>query len=207
MVFYKKQSQELEIEENEIFYWVMMNQVFKILSPFEIDEDADFPKKDELGGVILKLIGGGAVYFKIQHEIPSESEVESIYEVCRFLKKSYGEYVEACIICEPDIEIRNIDLADEEGIDVNYVSARMNDGDASLEVLTKKLENKERFTVSDHMLRIILPFMGRKDEKEFRLNYSRFLTLYSQNKKEMPRAYMLTKEMLAASGAVFGIIV
>lgn len=207
MIFYKKQSNELEIEEDEIFYWVMMNHVFKIVSPFEIDEDADFPKKDELGGVILKFIGGGAAYFRIQMDMPSDSEVESIYEVCRFLKQSIGGYVEACIICEPDIEIRDINLFDDEGIQVNFVSARLNDGDASLELLTKKLENKERFTVNDHLLRIVLPFMGRKNEKEFRFNYSRFLSLYSQNKKELPSAYMITKDMLSTSNITFGIIV
>ena len=207
MVFYANQSPEIEIEEDEIFYWVIMNHVFKVFSPFEVDDELDFPNKDELGGTILKFIGGGAAYFRIQREMPSDSEVESIYEICRFLKESLGEYVEACIMCEPDIEIRSIDLHDEEDIQVNFVSARLNDGDASLEILTKKLENKERFTVNDHILRITIPFMGRKDEKEFRFNYSRFLSLYSQNKKELPSAYMLTKDMLAAARVDFGIIV
>ena len=66
-----------------------------------------------------------------------------------------------------------------------------------LDILTKKLENRQRFTIKDHVLRIVLPFMGRSDEKEFRLNYDRFLSLYSQNKRELPNAYMLTKDMLS----------
>lgn len=195
MMFYKKKSPELELEEDEIFYWVMMNEVFNIYSPFEI-EDVDFPKKDEIGGVVLKLVGGGAVYFKIQHEMPSDEEVKSVYEACQFLKESFGDYIRACIICEPHIEIRDIDVLGDESIVMNYASARSSNGDAALEILTKKLENKQRFTASDHVLRIILPFMGRDDDKEFRSDYSRFLSLYSQNKKELPRAYILTKDML-----------
>ena len=195
MAFYKKQNPELELDEDEIFYWIMMNEVFGIYSPFEI-EDVDFPKKDELGGVVLKFVGGGASYFKIQNEMPSDDEVKAVYEVCQFLKDSFGDYIRACIICEPDIEIRDINVLGDENISLNYVSARSSNGDAALEILTKKLENKQRFTLSDHVLRIVLPFMGRRNDKEFRSNYSRFISLYSQNKKELPKAYMLTKDML-----------
>ena len=80
---------------------------------------------------------------------------------------------------------------------MNYVSTRKSNGDAALEILIKKLENRQRFTLSDHVLRIILPFMGRVDDKEFLLNYEKFLSLYSQNKKELPNAYLLTKDMLS----------
>ncbi|WP_298524709.1 hypothetical protein [uncultured Methanobrevibacter sp.] len=196
MMFYKKKSSQQELEEDEIFYWIMMNEVFGIYSPFEIDKDMDFPNKEEIGGVILKFIGGGAAYFKIQREMPSDDEVKSVYETCQFLQESFGDYICACIICEPDIEIRDINVLGDENIHMDYVSARNSKGDIALEILTKKLENRQRFTVKDHVLRIILPFMGRSDEKEFHLNYDKFLSLYTQNKKELPNAYMLTKDML-----------
>ncbi len=199
MMFYKKKSSELELEENEIFYWVVMNEIFGIYSPFEICEDIDFPNKEEIGGIVLKFIGGGAAYFKIQRKMPSDEEVKSVYETCQFLKESFGDYICACIVCEPDIKIQNINVLGDENIHIRYVSARKNNGDAALEILTKKLENKQRFTLSDHILRIILPFMGRVDDKEFRLNYDKFLSLYSKNKKELPNAYLLTKEMLYGS--------
>ena len=73
------------------FFEIMMGQVLKVNSPFEVDRTIDFPHKEELGGVVMKFIGGGSAYFKLQKEMPSEEEVKSVFEVCQFLKESFGD--------------------------------------------------------------------------------------------------------------------
>lgn len=174
--------------EDEFFYSVIMRQTFNIFSPFEIERDIDFPKKDELGGVVLKFIGGGAAYFKIQREMPSDDEVQSIFEVGKFLQESFGEYVELCILCTPDIEIRDIKTLGDELMGTDFVSARKNDGDEVLDLLIEKLENKEDFTMDNHVQKVLLPFMGRKNNDEFESKYSIFIDLFSSSGMESPDA-------------------
>lgn len=186
---------EIDEAEKEFFYWAIMSQIFRVFSPFEIDEEFEFPKKSEIGGVILKFIGGGAAYFNIQREMPSDDEVKAIYDVCQFLKESFGEFVMACIVCEPHIEIRDINVLDYEDIRMDFVSARSNDANDAMGILMKKLENKDKFTINEHVLRILIPFMGRKDNDKFCREYSKFLSSYSRNKKELPDLYGLTEDM------------
>lgn len=172
--------------EEEFFYNVMMSHGFNIHSPFEVRHDIDFPKKDELGGVVLKFIGGGAAYFKIQTEMPSPEEVQSIFEVGLFLQESFGDYVVLSILCTPDIEIRDIEVISNDYFSTDFLSLRKVDGIGVLDSLIGKLENDEDFTIDDHILRIFLPFVGRKSEEEFESKYSKFLDLYAKSGLETP---------------------
>ena len=185
-------------DEVEIYFEIMMRDIFNVFSPFEII-DMDFPKKDEFGGVVLKFIGGGAAYFKLQNEMPSEEEVKGIYKICQFLKESFGDYVIARIMCQPHIEIRDIDVSYDDTIDVCYVSVRLNDGDKTLEELYEKLKNKERFTIQEHIQRFILPFMGRKNRGKFKTKYSKFISLLAERKTELPNHYKLTEDVFKNS--------
>lgn len=183
-------------EEEEIYLEIMMGDVLNVFSPFEVDKDMDFPKKDELGGIVLKFIGGGAAYFKLQKEMPSDEEVKDVYNVCQFLKESLGDYVAARIMCQPHIEIRGIDVSHDDSIDVCYVSVRLNDGDKVLEKLCEKLKNKEGFTYHDNIQRFILPFMGRKNRGEFKNKYSKFISQLDDAKRELPNEYRLTRDVV-----------
>ena len=168
----KDNLDKISAEEEEFFYNVMMSPGFNIHSPFEVGKDIDFPKKDELGGVVLKFIGGGAAYFKIQTEMPSQEEVQSIFEVGLFLQESFGDYVVLNILCMPDIEIRDIKVISNEHFGTDFLSLRKLDGIEVLDSLIDKLENNTDFTIDDHILRIFLPFAGRKNEDEFECKYS-----------------------------------
>ena len=77
--------------EDEFFYNTMASQVFSLFSPFEVDREMDFPKKEELGGVVLKFIGAGAMYFKIQRQMPTPEEVRSLFEIGQYLQESFGK--------------------------------------------------------------------------------------------------------------------
>lgn len=187
----EKMLNELDIKEKEFFAWELLNNSFGIFAPFELDENVDFPKKDELGGVVLKFIGGGAAYLKIQTEMPSEDEVESIHDVGRFLKDSFGEYVVIVVLCTPDIEIHDINVDDFEDMYVDFASARKSNGDLTLEILCEKLKNNEEFTEADHYMRFLLPFMGRRDNDEFDIKYNQFLELLDKSDMELPSEYNL----------------
>lgn len=182
--------------EDEFFYNVIMNKVFNMFSPFEIDRNVDFPKKDVLGGVVLKYVGGGAAYFKIQREMPSDEELKEIFEIGKFLKENFGEYVTLSILCTPDIEIRNIDLSVFEDMAVDFLSIRKNEGDSILDSLMSKLKNNEEFTVEDHINRIIVPFMGRNDEVEFQLKYAEFTNLFNEMGVKQPAVSDLNKSRI-----------
>lgn len=185
-------------EEEDLYFEIVMRDMLGVFSPFEIDRDVDFPKKDELGGVVLKFIGGGAAYFKLQKEMPSVDEVKSICDVCKFLKESFGEYVVARIMCQPNIEIKDIDISDFDDIDVCFVSVRLNDGDKILEDLSEKLKTKKGFSPTDHILRLMLPFLGRRDNEKFILNYCEFISLLMECKKELPDQYRLSKDAFSS---------
>jgi hypothetical protein len=172
--------------EEEFFYNVMMSPGFNIHSPFEVRKDIDFPNKEELGGVVLKFIGGGAAYFKIQKEMPSQEEVQSIFEVGQFLQESFGDYVALCILCTLDIEIRDIEVLYNDYFSTDFLSLRKLDGIEVLDSLIDKLENNKDFTIDDHILRIFLPFAGRINEDEFECKCSKFLDLYARSGLETP---------------------
>lgn len=182
--------------EDEFFYNVIMKNAFNVFSPFEIDRNVDFPKKDTLGGVVLKYVGGGAAYFKIQRVMPSDEELKEIFEIGKFLKENFGEYVTLSILCTPDIEIRNIDLSVFEDMAVDFLSIRKNEGDSVLDSLMSKLKSDEEFTVEDHINRIIVPFMGRNDEEEFQLKYTEFTNLFNEKGIKQPSVSDLNKSRI-----------
>ena len=181
-------------EEEKVYFEVMMRDIFGVFSPFEIDKSIDFPKKDKYGGVVFKFIGGGAAYFKLQKEMLSDEEIKDVCEICQFLKENFGEYVVARIMCQPHIEIRDIDLSRDD-LDICYISVRLNDGDEVLEKLCEKLKNKEKFKLEDHLQRFIVPFMSRKNKDKFKSKYSKFISLLSESKKEYPEKYRLTEDV------------
>lgn len=183
---FKDKLDKAGADENEFFYNVMMTQGFNIHSPFEVRKDIDFPKKDELGGVVLKFIGGGAAYFKIQSQMPSEDEVQSIFEVGQFLQESFGDYVVLSILCTPDIEIRDIGVLYNNYFETEFLSLRKNDGIEILDSFIDKLENDREFTIDDHILRIFLPFTGRNNEEEFECKYLKFLDLFAKSDLKEP---------------------
>ena len=163
-----------------------MRNTFGIFSPFQLDENVDFPKKDELGGIVLKFIGGGATYLKMQTEMPSKDEVEDIHNVGRFLRETFGQYVLVNVLCTPDIEIHDINVDDFVDVHTDFVSLRKSRGDLVLEILTNKLERGMEFTEQDHYWRLLLPYMGRKDENKFKERYSQFLELFDKANLEVP---------------------
>ena len=183
MFNYEKSTYNITNNDDENYYWTLMNMAFGIFSPFEVT-DIDFPKKDELGGAILKYIGSGAAYFKVQREKPSAYEVKSVQEVCLFLKEKFGGYITANMICEPHIEIHDIDVSQTNYL--TYTSIRKTNGDKVLKSLTEKLENNEKFTIDDHIQRYLVPFTSRKNNDEFQKNYDRFEALFKEKNIEFP---------------------
>lgn len=186
MFKYEKEDYAVNDCEDQLYYEMMFGNVCGVYSPFEIDNDVEYPYKEKLGGIILKFIGGGAGFFKIQREMPSEDEVQEIFEVCKFLQKSFGQYVVAHIICEPHIEIRDIEVLGDENISMTFSSSRKNDGDKLLDVLIKKLEMGKKFTIDDFLLKFTLPFMSRQNNNEFQSKFNRLVDLYNKSGIEVP---------------------
>ena len=81
----------------------------------------------------------------------------------------------------------------EENINITYISSRKNDGDEILLKLSEKLENNEEFTIDDYISKFTVPFMSRKDEDEFRENYSKFIEKYRKSEMELPTVKDLLK--------------
>lgn len=192
MFEYEKENYEVNSEQDKSYYELMFCKVYGVYSPFDVDCDVEFPKKDQLGGTVLKFIGGGAAYFKIQRQMPSKEEVNDIYEVCKFLQK-FGEYVVAIIHCEPHIEIRDIEVPGSENISIHFVSSRKNNGDRAVDDLIKKLENDVKFTVDDHLQKWMLPFMSRKDEREFQSKYLILSKLFKEKNLKSPSVDQLSR--------------
>ena len=186
MFNYKKTSYEVMNYEDQLYYVVLLNCFGRIFSPFEVCPEIDFPNKEKLGGIVARFIGGGALYFKVQREMPTKEELNSVIEVSEFLKENYGEYVVVRVMCEPHIEIRNINLEGFSEIDVSYVSSRKNNADELINNLISKLKNNEIWSVEDHILRFNLPFMSRRDEDDFKSKFAIFLQLLDENPIELP---------------------
>ena len=186
MFKYEKETYDVNDEEDQSYYELMFCKVYGIYSPLDMDSEVEFPKKDELGGIVFKFLGGGAAYFKIQRKMPSKKEVNDIFDVCKFLQKSFGEYVVAIIHCEPHIEIREIEVPGTKNIDIHFVSSRKNDGDKVVGDLIKKLEKDEEFTVDDYIQKLMVPFMSRKDDDEFQSKYLKLSMLFKEKELKLP---------------------
>ena len=197
MFEYEKENYEVNSEEDKSYYELMFCKVYGVYSPFDVNCDVEFPKKGQLGGTVLKFIGGGAAYFKIQRKMPSKEEVNDIFEVCKFLQKSFGDYVVAIIHCEPHIEIRDIEVPGSENISIHFVSSRKNNGERVVDDLIKKLENDEKFTVDDYLQKWMLPFMSRKDEREFQSKYLRLSKLFKEKNLKSPSVDQLSRSNMS----------
>ena len=198
MFKFEKEYYEVKDDEDKIYYQIIFDKICGVYSPFEVDENVDFPGKDELGGIVLKFIGGGAAYFKIQREMPDNDEVNSILEVCKFLQKSFGEYAVGYIYCEPHIEIRDIAVPEYGNICMDFFSSRKNDGDYVLNNLMDKIQKNEQFDVEDFILKFSLPFMSRKDEDEFQLKYQEFVELFNKSDMQIPTPDDIFKSKISA---------
>ena len=187
------------IDDNlEFFINVLMKRVALICSPYEICPDIDFPNKDEFGGIVLRFIGGGAAYLKIQSELPSDEEVRSVYEIGKYLQKEYGDYTVINVLCKPHIELQKINIVVDEHLPMTYISLRKEDGDGVLKRLSETLEKNEDFTVDDHIQRCLLPYMGRSDDNMFEENYKKFKSIYDKSNIELP-----TVEDLISNRVIF----
>ena len=182
--------------ENSLFFYSIMFHICNIHSPIESIEDVNFPNKDKLGGNVLKFKGGGAAYFKIQNEMPTKKEFNLIFEVVDFLNELYGSYIIVRILCMPHVEIKDIEVIDNEKCSIEFFSARKNDGDHILEMLSKKLGNNEEFMVDDYILKILLPYMSRADNEEFSRKYSKFLHDYNEKDFKTPVVSDLEKSSI-----------
>ena len=203
MFKYKKETYDVSSREDEFYYEVLMKKIFKDYSPFEVCDGIEFPHKNEIGGVILKYVGGGAAFFKVQRQMPDEDELNSIFEICEFMQKNYGKYVVVRIICEPHIEIFDIDVSKFDDFDIVYASSRKNDGDECLDSLITKLENNEEFEIVDFIKSITSLFMSRSDEKVFQEKYSLFNALFSEKNMDIPSSEELNSFRFAIN-PIFG---
>ncbi len=76
---------------------------------------------------------------------------------------------------------------------MTYISLRKSNSKGVIEDLTKKVKNKEEFSIEDHIMRFLVPFMGRINNAKFKKKYLKFLSLFLDAKEELPNSYNLVK--------------
>lgn len=158
-------------EDDTIFYKAALTFVFCEFESFVVIKDLKIPQKDEKNGVVIVFDDGRISYFKRQSNQLTDTEYESILEVCCFLKDTYGGSIEAYVLCSPEVEIMPYDGIERDGIALILASLADCDGDAAVEMLENKRRNGQRFTFQDHVCHLLLPFMGHRDRDEFMPKY------------------------------------
>ena len=167
------------------WYTVYVRTVFKDSRLFEVREDLDLPQSDDDNGVVLMFEGGDPVYFKTLDGDVTEEEVESIFEVCSHLERTFNRPISAYVVCHPDVEVKVEKRIEGEG-DVTIFFSFMPDceGEETVERLEDKLKSNEEFTVSDSIDHMLLPYMGFKDKKTFHEKLKRYMALVEEKGRQ-----------------------
>ena len=170
--------------DDTIFYKTALALVFDEFESFAVRRELKIPKNEGEDGVVIVFDDGRIAYFKRQSNQLSEEEWKSLLEVCRFLKDTYGESIEAYVLCSPEVEIRPSNGVEHEGITVMLATLAGCDGDAVVDMLENKRKNRQRFSFQDHVCQILLPFMGYGDRDEFISKYQHFMMLTMMDNAE-----------------------
>ena len=171
---------KLDTGSEEFFYKVMIVDNYKIIDNYEVLKDMDFPHKDELGGCVVKLRNGGAVYVNILREIPPEGYEDRVFEVCQFLEDKFGGYITGAILCAPHIEIHDFKEVNTTNILVNHSSLRLTDGERALKILMDRLESDGEFNEDCCKAAMFLPLYSYDDRELFKSKHQEFLELASK---------------------------
>lgn len=159
------------------WYCVVVQTVFKDNRFFQIREDIKLPQNDDDNGVVLIFEGGDIVYFKsIDGEI-TETEVESITNVCTYLEEKFNRPITAYVPCSPFKNL-NIDF-EKNGKDITIMFSYLlvDDAEDIVDKLENKLKNNEEFTISDSIDHMTLPFRGYRDKQVFEEKFKHYMEL------------------------------
>ena len=161
--------------DDTIYYKVLLSFVFNDFESFEVRKDVKIPKRDGSDGVVIAFDDGRITYFKTQKDPLTDEEFEAILKVCYFLQDKFGGTIDAYVLCYPEVELRAYKGIERDGITIVLNTLRHYDGDAALEMLEGKIENKQRFTFQDYVCHILLPFMGYSNRDEFLPRFQRYM--------------------------------
>ena len=161
-----------------LFYLIVLGFIFRDYRTFEIRNDL-IDSSHEFNGDIIVCDDGNIIYFKNQDDDLTNSEFQSILDVCYFLQDKCGGDVTAYLLCNPKIELKGYGGIKREGIAIRLASLKSFDGDKTLEILNRKLKNKENFTFLDFVYQLLLPYMNYADKKEYmnKINHYLFETM------------------------------
>lgn len=161
--------------DDTIYYKVLLSFVFNDFESFEVRKDVKIPKKEGSDGVVIAFDDGRITYFKTQNDPLTDDEFEAILNVCYFLQDKFGGTIDAYILCCPEVEFRAYNGIERDGITLVLNTLRHYDGDAALEMLEGKIENKQKFTFQDYVCHILLPFMGCSNRDEFLPRFQHYM--------------------------------
>lgn len=162
-----------ESADEKIFHMIVLRFVFNELKPFEVRDDIEIP--DNGKGVALLFYDGRIGYFKIQKNELDDGEIESVFDVCRFLEDKFGGQIEAYLLCYPEVGFVKCQGCKEENITVRFASLKNYSGDIIVALLKNKRENNEEFTLEDYVFHMLLPYMGYRDRDEFLLKCRHYM--------------------------------
>lgn len=163
------------LEDDALFQRVVLQAVFREKEPFEVRKDIEIPNNENSNGAVISFDDGRIGYFKVQSDLLSDDEYESILEACYFLQDKFGGSIVAYILCRPEVEIRPYEGIQRDGITLMLTGLLNYDGDAILEMLENKRRNGLKFTPQDHVFHIILPFMSCRDRETFLPKYQHYM--------------------------------
>ena len=161
--------------DDTIYYKVLLSFVFNDFESFEVRKDVKIPKNESSDGVVIAFDDGRITYFKTQKDPLTDEEFEEILKVCYFLQDKFGGTIDAYVLCYPEVELRAYTGIERDGITIVLNTLRHYDGDAALEMLEGKIDNKQKFTFQDYVCHILLPFMGYSNRDEFLPRFQHYM--------------------------------
>ena len=188
-MFGKYSNQRVSKEESKIlkdnpddynWYCIYMRTLFKDDRFFQIRQDIELPQDEDDDGVVLMVQGGDIIYFKTIDCDVTNDEVQSVYEVCSHLQKTFNHPITAYVVFPPDGEI-TADSVDGKGeITIIFSTLKSDDGEEIIDRLESKLKSHEEFTIPDSISHMLLPYNGFKDRKVFDEKYENYMALVKE---------------------------
>ena len=106
--------------------------------------------------------------------------MDSIIEVCSHLESTFNRPISAYVVCPPDVEVKVKRIEGDGDVTIFFSFMPDCEGDKTVERLEAKLKSDEKFTVSDSIDHMLLPYMGFKDKKTFHEKLKRYMALVEE---------------------------
>ena len=165
--------------EPDDFIWcsVILSVIFKDVRSFQIRDDINIPQEEDDDGIVLMMEDESIVYLKTLDGDFDDDEFRAVEEVCLYLENVFHKHIKVYIPCPSFSIVSHHQDKSDAHLFIKLSSLSLTDGVENIERLEAKLKNNEKFSTSDSIDHMLIPFMKFDNKEIFQEKYTHYMNL------------------------------